>query len=92
MAVGSNLVQIYFILLNPEPNFRSGSAKVLNFELNFGPVLKGSGSNFGNTTGTPRSRGHVWLQKVTVSDSWRLSKQSHDQHNTVYHPPILYYY
>ena len=58
-AVGLNLVQTYLILLNPELNFRSGSAKVLNFELNFGLVLKGSGSNFGsglnfsNTTPVP---------------------------------------
>ena len=48
MAVSSNPVQTYLILLNPELNVRSGSAKVLNFELNLGPVLKGSGSNFGS--------------------------------------------
>jgi len=38
------LVQMCLILLNPELNFRSSSAKVVNFELNFS-----SGMNFGNT-------------------------------------------
>ena len=47
-SVGSNPVRTSSILLNPELNFRSGSAEVLNFELDFGPVLKSSGSNFGS--------------------------------------------
>jgi hypothetical protein len=36
------------VRLNLGLNFRSGSGKVLNFELNFGPVLRSSGSNFGS--------------------------------------------
>lgn len=45
-AVSSNWVQTSLSLLNPELNFRSSSKKAVNFELNIGPVLKSSGSNF----------------------------------------------
>ena len=38
----------------------------------------------GTPPGTPQSRGHVWLQKVTVSDSRRLSEQLCDRHNAGY--------
>ena len=53
---GSNPVRTSSMLLNPELNSRSGSAQMLNFELDFGPVLIkfssnfGSGPNFGNTS------------------------------------------
>jgi hypothetical protein len=46
---GSNRFSEIDVWLNLGLNFRSGSAKVLNFELNFGPVLRSSGSNFGIT-------------------------------------------
>src|SRR5271168_5184627 len=45
---GSNRFSEIDVWLNLELNFRFGSAKVLNFELNFGPVLRSSGSNFGS--------------------------------------------
>ena len=66
-AVGLNLVQSYLILLNPELNFRSGSAKVLNFELNFSLVLKGSGLNFGsgpNFSNTSQFRHNCQVQQL----------------------------
>src|ERR1700678_2172993 len=44
---GSNRFSKIDVWLNLELNFRSGSA-VLNFELNFSPVLRSSGSNFGS--------------------------------------------
>src|ERR1700678_12862 len=45
---GSNRFREIDVWLNLELDFRFGSAKVLNFELNFGPVLRSSGSNFGS--------------------------------------------
>ena len=48
---------------NPEPDFRSGSASMLNFEPDFGPVRKGSGPN---RSSEPDSRNTIPNMRICV--------------------------